>query len=363
MRRSMMAIAMLAALAGWAARADVLIGLAGPMTGERAWYGEQMQRGAELAVADINAAGGVLGQHVTLISADDACDPKQAVAAARKLVSENVVLVVGHFCSGTSIAASEIYEEAGVLMISPISSSPMLTELHRSNVFRVVPRDDASGILAANYVANHWSKEKLAILHDDTAFGKGWADETKKRLNNLHLTEAVFEAFVPGKTDYSDVIARLQAAEIGVLLIGGYRTEVALMVRAAHDLNYPVHVLTGVTLATEEFGLLAGDAAEGTLFIDPMDPRGLAEASSVVERFRAEGFEPEGYTLHTYGVVQVWAQGAEKAGTLEIPSDDRSTARTEVRHRLGQDRFRRQGRPHRAKRDLVRLARRQIHAA
>ena len=177
------AIVVLAAALGCPARADVLIGLAGPMTGKVAWYGEQMQRGAELAVADINAAGGALGQQVRLIIADDACDPEQAVAAARNMVSQSVIFVVGHFCSGASIPASKVYEEAGVLQISPVSSNPRLTELGRANVFRVVPRDDASGILAGNYVADHWPDKKIAIFHDSTAFGKGWADETKKQLN------------------------------------------------------------------------------------------------------------------------------------------------------------------------------------
>ena len=162
MRFSAIAIVMFAAALCSAAEADILIGVAGPMTGERAWYGEQMQRGAELAAADINSAGGVLGQQVQLITADDSCDPEQAVAAAQKLVSQGVTFVVGHFCSGASIAASEIYEAAGVLQISPTSSNPMLTELGRANVFRVVPRDDASGILAGNYLADHWPEKKIA---------------------------------------------------------------------------------------------------------------------------------------------------------------------------------------------------------
>jgi branched-chain amino acid transport system substrate-binding protein len=308
---------MLAALLSGPARADVLIGVAGPMTGDRAWYGEQMQRGAELAVADINAAGGVLGQHVQLVAADDFCDPEQAVAVARNLVSQGVILVVGHFCSGASIAASEVYAAAEVLEISPVSSNPKLTELGRANVFRVVPRDDASGILVGNYIADHWPDKRIAIFHDSTTFGKGWADETKKQLNKRGLTEAIYKAFLPGKSDYSAEIAELQAADIGILLIGGYHTEVALMARAARDRGYPVQLLTGVTLATEEFGLIAGDAAEGTLFTDPVDPRALTVAASVVGRFRAAGFEPEGYTLHAYAVVQVWAQAAEKSGSLE----------------------------------------------
>ena len=158
-----------------------------------------MQRGAELAVADINAAGGVLGEQVQLITADDFCDPEQAVAAAKKLVSDGVIFVVGHYCSGASIPASEIYEAAGVLQISPASSNPMLTELGRANVFRVVNRDDANGVVIGNYLADHWPDKKIAILHDDTTYGKGIAEEVKKNLNRRGLTEAIYQAYRPWK--------------------------------------------------------------------------------------------------------------------------------------------------------------------
>ena len=302
------------------AGAEILIGMAGPMTGKDAWFGEQMERGAALAVADLNATGGVLGQQVRLITADDFCDPEQAVAAAKKLVSDGVIFVVGHYCSHASIPASEIYEAAGVLMISPASSNPMLTELGRANVFRVIPRDDAVGIVVGNYLADHWPDKKIAILHDNTTLGKGIAEETKKQFNRRGLTEAIYQAYVPGKHDYAAEIAELQAADIAVVFIGGYHPEIGLMARAARDRGYPVQLVAGTSLATEEFGLIAGPAAEGTIFTDLADPRRRAEAAPVVERFRASGFEPEGDTLYAYAAVQVWAQAAEKAGSLELPA-------------------------------------------
>jgi branched-chain amino acid transport system substrate-binding protein len=313
-----LAVVMFAAALGWPARADVLIGVAGPMTGTNAWFGEQMERGAEQAVADINAAGGVLGQQVQVITADDFCDPEQAVAAARKLVSDGVIFVVGHFCSGASIPASEIYDAAGVLQISPTSTNPMFTELGRGNVFRVTHRDDAAGMLAGNYLADHWPDKKIAILHDNTTFGKGIAEETKQQLNRRGLTETIYRAYLPGGNNYAAEVAELQAADIAVLYIGGYHTETALMARLARDRGYLVQLVTGGTLASEEFGLIAGSAAEGALFLDVADARRRAEAAPVVERFRASGFEPEGYTLYAYGAVQAWAQAAEKSGSLEL---------------------------------------------
>jgi branched-chain amino acid transport system substrate-binding protein len=307
-----------AALSATIVRAEVLIGMAGPMTGTNAWFGEQMERGAELAVADLNAAGGVLGEQVRLITVDDFCDPDQAVAAARKLVSDGVVFVAGHWCSHASIPASKIYEAAGVLLISPASVNPMLTELGRANVFRVVPRDDADAIVAGNYLADHWANEKIAILHDKTTFGKGLAEATKKQLNRRGVNEAIYDAYAPGKKDYAPEIVRLQAADIAVVFIGGYHTEIGLMARAARARGYLVQLAAGGgVLATEEFGLIAGPAAEGTLFTFLPDARRNPEAAPVVERFRASGFEPEGYTLYTYGAVQAWAQAAEKAGSLE----------------------------------------------
>jgi branched-chain amino acid transport system substrate-binding protein len=311
---------MFAAALGWPARAEVLIGMAAPITGKTAWFGEQMERGAAQAVADLNAAGGVLGQQVQLITADDFCDPEQAVAAARKLVGDGVIFVVGHFCSGASIAASEIYAASGVLQISPSSSNPTLTELGRANVFRVTYRDDATGIAAGNYLADHWPDKKIAILHDNSAFGKGSAELTKAQLNRRGATEAIYESYLPGKVTYGPEIDALQAADVAALFIGGYHTEIALMARAARDRGYPVQLVTAMSLQSEDFGLIAGAAAEGALFLDVADPRGRAEAAPVVERFRASGFEPLGYTLYTYGAVQVWAEAAEKAGSLALPA-------------------------------------------
>ena len=308
----------IAALCATIARAEILIGVAGPMTGKLAWFGEQMERGAALAVADINAEGGVLGEQVQLITVDDFCDPEQAVAAARKLVSDGVIFVVGHYCSGASIPASEIYEAAGVLMITPSSSNPMLTDQGRANVFRVQNRDDAVGMAVGNYLADHWPDKNIAILHDSTAFGKLIAEEAKKQLNRRGLTEAIYQAYVPGRPDYAAEVAALQAADIAVAFIGGYHPEIGLMARLARDRGYPVQLIAGTNLGTEEFGLIAGPAAVGTIFTDHADPRGRAEAAPVVERFRASGFEPEGDTLYAYAAVQVWAQAAEKSGSLEL---------------------------------------------
>ncbi len=299
-------------------QAQIKIATAGPMTGQYASFGEQMQRGAELAVKDINAAGGVLGQKLVLSIGDDACDPKQAVAVANKFVSEGVSFVAGHFCSGSSIPASKVYEEEGVLQISPASTNPKLTEEGEDNVFRVCGRDDQQGIVAGNFLADQYGKKKIAVLHDKTAYGKGLADETKKQLNKRGIQEAMYEAYTAGEKDYSALISKMKANGVNVFYVGGYHTEAGLMVRQARDQGYDVQLVSGDALVTDEFWKITGDAGQGTLMTFSPDPRKNAEAAPVVEKFRSMNYEPEGYTLYTYGAIQAWAQAVEKAGTTDL---------------------------------------------
>jgi branched-chain amino acid transport system substrate-binding protein len=299
------------------ARADLLIGAAGPLTGSNAYFGEQLQQGAEAAVADINAAGGVLGQQLKLLVVDDACDGGQAVAAAEQLAASGVAFVVGHYCSGASIPASAVYHKAGIVQIAPSTTNPQLTELGRTNVFRVCGRDDQQGVIAGAYLAEHWRDKKIAILHDGAVYGQGLAEETKKELNQRGVTETIFEAYTPGQIDYSGLVARLRDAGIQVAYVGGYQQEAALIVREARDSGYDLQLVAGDALVTDSFWQIAGPAGEGTLFTFFPDARRNPTARDVVERFRELGIEPEGTTLYSYGAVQIWAQAAARAGSVE----------------------------------------------
>jgi branched-chain amino acid transport system substrate-binding protein len=178
------------ALAASTAWADIQVATAGPMTGQYASFGAQMKAGAEQAVADINAAGGVLGQKLVLTIGDDACDPKQAVAVANQMASKKVVFVGGHFCSGSSIPASKVYSEEGVLQISPASTNPKFTDEGSWNTHRVCGRDDQQGTVAGNTLAKVFGDKKVAVLHDKTPYGKGLADETKAAMNKAGKQEA-----------------------------------------------------------------------------------------------------------------------------------------------------------------------------
>ena len=198
--------AVLAAVDPTVAEAEILIGTAAQITGDYSWLGEQVERGAEMAVADLNKAGGVLGEPVRLILVDDYCRGDQAVAAARKLVEAGVVFVAGHPCSGAAIPASKVYEDAGILMISSTASNPKLTDKGGSNIFRMAGRDDEIARIAGQLLADRWGEAEIAIVHDGQAYGKGLAEEVKKQLNGRGVHEAMYEAIAPGHLEYIDLI-------------------------------------------------------------------------------------------------------------------------------------------------------------
>jgi branched-chain amino acid transport system substrate-binding protein len=299
-------------LGGAASAQDITIGVAGPMTGQYASFGQQLKNGAELAVADINAAGGVMGKKLKLEVGDDACDPKQARAVAEKLASMKVPFVAGHFCSSSSIPASDAYQEGNVLQISPASTNPQFTERKLWNTFRTCGRDDQQGIVAGNYMAKTYKGKNIAILHDKSTYGKGLADETKKALNKAGVTEKMYEAYTQGDKDFNALVSKMKAANIDVVYVGGYHTEAGLLLRQMRDQGMKTQLISGDALVTNEFWSITGPAGEGVLMTFGPDPRKKPSAAAVVKKFKDKGIDPEGYTLYTYATIQVWAQAANK---------------------------------------------------
>jgi branched-chain amino acid transport system substrate-binding protein len=306
-------------------RAEILIAAAGPMSGPYSFYGEQMKRGAEMAVADLNAKGGLIGQRLRLMIVDDACGEvssrsltKKARNVANKVVREGAMLVAGHFCSGSSIPASGIYQDADILQISPASSNPKLTEQGADNVFRVWGRDDRQGIVAGDMLADEFGTKKIAILHNKSGYGKGLAEVTKKQLSRRGVQEVMYKTYRAGQKNFSSLIGKMKAAGVEAVYVGGFHTEVGRMIRQAHERHYKPQFVSGDAMATDEFWQATGPAGEGTLVTFGPDPRNKPQAAEVVEMFRAQNYEPEGYTLYTYGAVQVWAQAVEKAGTTDL---------------------------------------------
>jgi branched-chain amino acid transport system substrate-binding protein len=271
-----------------------------------------------LAVEDLNAKGGVLGQRVELIAGDDFCDADQAVALAQKLAADGVVFVAGHWCSHASIAAAKVYETTKILMISPSSASAKLTDEGGPNVFRVYGRDDRQGAMVADYLAEHWASKGIAILDDGTTWGAGVADGARRRLQERGVRVVVDETITPDKPEYSDVVSRMQGAGVEVLFLGGYHREAGLILRQARDQGYDLQLIANSAMALEDFPMIVGPELEGTVMVAVTDMRSSSQAKDVVERFRAQGHEPAGVTLNAYAAVEVWSQAATAAGSVDL---------------------------------------------
>ena len=271
-----------------------------------------------MAVDDLNARGGVLGAKVALTVADDACDPKQAVAVAQNLAEQKVAFVAGHFCSGSSIPASQIYNNSRILQISPASSNPRYTDQRPgAYIYRIAERDDQQGAYAGFYLAAEFNDKNIAIVHDKTIYGKGIADEVKRALNTAGKREAIYEGITAGERDYAALVGKLQAAKVDVLYYGGYHIEAALIVRQMRERGMKARLVAADALVTNEFWQIAGAAGEGTWMTFQPDQRRNPAAADVVRRFRAQKIEPEGYMLYAYAAVQTWAQAVRRAGALE----------------------------------------------
>lgn len=299
---------------------DIVIAVAGPMTGQYAAFGEQMKRGAERAVNDINAKGGINGRKIRLEVGDDSCDPKQAVSVANQLASRGVVFVAGHYCSSTSIPASDVYQQEGLVEISPASTNPALTERGLSNIFRLCGRDDQQGPAAAEFIVKNFPDKRIAIVHDNQAYSKGLADATKTKLNELGIQEVLYDTVTPGERDYSAIVTKLKQAQVDILYYGGYHSEAGLIVRQMREQGMDTRLIAGDALMTQEFWSITGSAGNGTMMSFSPDPRKNPQAADVVQSFRNAGYEPEGYTLYTYATVQVFAEAVANLKTITAPT-------------------------------------------
>ncbi len=316
-------------LAG-AAGAQVKFGVFAPITGSNAAFGKQFTDGAELAVENINQAGGILGQKIILSKGDDAADPKQGVSVANKLAGEGIKFVVGSYTSGVTIPSSEVFAENGVLQVSPGSTNPKVTERGLWNIHRTCGRDDQQGPVAAEYILQHYKGKKIAVVHDKSPGGQGIADEARKVLTAGGMKEVFYEGVNSGEKDFSALVTKLKSTGVDLVYYGGYYTEAGLILRQMRDQGVKAILVGGDGIASDEFAAIAGPGAEGTLMTFAPDPRRRPEAAKVVAAYQAKGINPEAFTLYSYAAVEVIRQAAENAKSLDprkVAENIRSGAR------------------------------------
>ena len=317
-------------MAGAAQAETLTIGVAGPFTGPNAAFGAQLQKGAEMAVKDINAAGGVLGMELALVFGDDVSDPKQGVSVANKFVGDGVQFVIGHFNSGVTLPASEVYRENGMLAITPSATNICVTDRKMGPcgdnwkeaapdlmMFRVCGRDDQQGGVAANFIIDKGLSDAVAVIHDKTPYGQGLADATKAALEAKGVKAAMYEGINVGDKDFSALVSKMKQAQVKVVYWGGLHTEGGLLVRQMADQGLTATFMSGDGITSDEFASIGGPAVEGTLMTFPPDPRKRPEAADIVKKFEASGFNPEAYTLYSYAATQILAQAITAAGEAD----------------------------------------------
>ena len=311
-----MSIALSLLLAG-GAHAQVKLAVAGPVTGANAAFGAQLTQGVEQAVEDINKAGGILGQKIQVEVGDDVSDPKQGVSVANKFVGDGVKFVVGHFNSGVTMPASDVYAENGILFITPSATNPKITDRKLWDAFRTCGRDDQQGMVWAELARDKLKGKKIAVIHDKTTYGKGLADAALDNMHKFGVKEVLYEGVNTGEKDYSAIVSKIKDAGADYLMWGGLHTEGGLILRQMRDQGMNTVMISGDGITDSEFAAIGGPGVEGTLMTFGPEPRNNPNAKEAVDSLKAKGFDPQGYTLYSYAAVQIMKQAAEKANSLD----------------------------------------------
>lgn len=320
-----LASSLLVASAAFAAD-TIKIGVAGPMTGANATFGEQIWTGATTYIDQVNAAGGIDGKQVELVKGDDACEPKQAVAVANRFVDQDkVVAVVGHFCSSSTIPASEIYNDAGLVTVTPSSTNPIVTDRGFGTMFRTCGRDDQQAVVAGSFILDTLKLNKVALIHDKDTYGQGLVDALKKTLAEKGVEPVLYEGLTRGERDFNSLVTKIKSSGASVVYFGGLIPEAGPLIRQIHEQGLDVKFVSGDALAQAEIVTAAGGPQnlKGVYYssaADPKDDPDTADAQAVLKKANVA---PDNYTLFGYASVQtiVAALQGTKEGDVDAQID------------------------------------------
>ncbi len=297
----------------------VIIAHAGPLTGSIAHLGKDDENGVALAVAQANDKKIVIdGKPVTfkMMSEDDQADPKVGTTVAQKLVDAKVAAVIGHLNSGVTIPASEIYNKAGIPVISGSATNPALTERGLKTVFRTVGRDDQQGPAIASYVANELKAKKVAIADDKTAYGEGIANEVEKTLKGAKVTIVGRERTTDKETDFKAILTKIKAKNPDVVFYGGMDATGGPLLKQARELGIKAVFAFGDGACTDEMGKLAGQAAEGMVCSQAGLPREAA-SKDFVAAYKAKYGEIKQYAPYFYDGTLAMIEAMKKANSTD----------------------------------------------
>ena len=292
------------------------IGVEGPLTGPSANLGAQLIDGTRQAIDDINKCGGILGQKIELEEGDDVNDPKQGVSVANRFIGDGVTIVIGPYSSSVAKAASDVYAQNGVLMITPFVSAPALTDRGLWSVLRTCGRDDQQAKPWGAYLNSHFTGKKIAILFDGTIYGKALAEGASKGLASSMSASAIRRNLDPGATDYRNLISDLKADSTAIILWAGEIENGRRFVSEARTENLNALVMFGDVKNSEEFQPTSLQELTGTMMSSPRDPLENKRAVNIIERLKYNNIIPTAGILRAYAAVQVATQavGDAKSG-------------------------------------------------
>ena len=306
-----------AALLGQAHAADsIKIAMVIPATGPLTQYGDMVKEGVATAVEQINAAGGINGKKIETTVVDDACEPKQGPVAANRVVNDKIRYVIGPVCSGAAIAAAPIYNNEGVVVITPSATSPALTEGKNFHfIFRTIGRDDQQGPAAAKFIINKAKPKKVAVLHDKQSYGQGIAASVRDDLKKAGINVALFEGINAGDSDYSAVITKLKSAGIDFVYYGGYHPEMGLLLRQSAEQGLKTRFMGPEGVGNPEVNAIAGPAVEGMLLTLPADFAANPKNAAIVKAFKDNKRDPSGaFQLSSYAAAQALIESIKAVG-------------------------------------------------
>ncbi len=306
----------------------VVIGLQGPITGAWAYEGQMAKQSCEIAADLINKKGGILGGRKVVIKVeDDAGEPKTGALAAQKLVGQkDVVASVSTYGSSVCEPASNIYEKFKKVNIGYGVTAVRLTERNFKYFFRTCGRDDSQGKFFADAVPSKFKAKRIAIMHDNTAFGKGLAEDTKKALDPMIKAKKVelvyFDAITPGEKDYKVSLTNLRESKPDVWYFTGYYAEAALLVTQARDIGVKCPFVGGNAAINDEFVKIAGlKVAKGCYMTNEPLPGDLPykEAKEFLAAYKAKyGDIPSSpWPIYAADAVNIIAYAVDKTKSTD----------------------------------------------
>lgn len=317
MKKTLLALAVTATIAFSANAADTIkVALAGPTTGPVTQYGTMQNIGAKMAIEKLNAAGGMNGKQLEAVIYDDACEPKQAVTVANKIVHDGIRFVIGHLCSSSTIPAAKIYDEEGIVMITAASTSPELSEKGYTTTFRTIGLDSQTTPIAAKYIVEQLKPKKIAVLHDKQQYGQGLAEGVRAELKKLGRDVDFYEGVNKGQTDFSALITKMKKEGIDFVYWGGYHPEFGLIVRQGADQGFTPQYMGSDGIANDDVFAIAGDAAKDILVTIPTDFTTKPENAELVKAFKDKGEDPTGpFVMPAYSAMKVIVDTANELGS------------------------------------------------